>query len=294
MRWVVRSAVLAGLLSAATARAQEQDPAGADAVLAELSDQLVRARFSQTLPAARALLEREDLTARQRVRALEALAVTQIVLGDAEADDTLATLFARDPRHRLGNPDLGPSVQAAFARARERAGEPVQVELGEVRVEPDPGGGSPFVVVTLFEGADAVDEVVLSFRDGRTGFTPLGLRRAAPTEARARLPVVGGGELAYYVEARAPSGATLARLGSPDEPLVAELPERSSEAEPLFSTAQPDTAPAEERDHPGLLGQWWLWTAVAAVLGGAIAGYVLLGPPAHGPAPGSLGQGALE
>lgn len=280
-------------LLASSADAQPEATSDPDEVLAELQDLLVRARFSHTLPAVEALLDRDDLTAAQRNEALEVRAVTEIALGQEQAEATLAELYRRDPGHRLGNPDLGPSVQAAFARAREKAreGAHANVDVGEVEIEADEEG-SPFATVEIGGVTDAVQEVVLAFREGDGGdFTRLTLRREAPGRARARLPLVSGGQLVHYVDALAPSGAVLARSGSPDEPLVAELPEIDRAPGPLDLQVPADTA---EDDSGSILGEWWFWSAVAVVVGASVGGYFLFGPPSQGPEAGSLGQGALE
>lgn len=51
----------------------------------------------------------------------------------------------------------------------------------------------------------------------------------------------------------------------------------------------------EPRRSRSVLEQWWFWTAVGAVIvGGGVAGYVLLGPPSEGPRDGSLGNVTLR
>jgi hypothetical protein len=273
-----------------TASAQPRD--AIDDQLAELSSELVRARFSVTGPAITQLLDRDDLSARQRNQALEIRAVTQLALGDPEAEQTLRLLYVRDPEHRLGNPGLGPAIEAAFARAREGAdGDAAGVSLSAARIEADADGGSPLAVVAVTEGAGTIHDVVFSYRDARASAYASLTMPLRGGEARARLPVLGGGELSYYVEARAPSGAALARIGSSNEPLVAELPRPPTRV----ATFVIDSDDAAERDDGGsVLGEWWLWTAVAVVVGGAIAGWFLLGPPSDDGPSGSLGRGALE
>lgn len=294
MRASALSMIAAVWLLASAAEAQAQPVTDPDEVLAELQDLLLRARFSHTMPAVEALLEREDLTAAQRNGALEVRAVTEIALGQEGADATLARLYRRDPGHRLSNRDLGPSVQAAFARAREKAAEMegVEVEVGDAQIQADEAG-SPFVTVELGGATNAVDSVVLAFREGEGeggDFTRLTLRRESPSLGQARLPVLGGGVLVHYIEALAPSGATLGSAGSPGSPLVAELPQMERGGPLDLQVA----SGAAEDDSAGILGQWWFWSAVAVVVGASVGAYFLFGPPSQGPEDGSLGQGALE
>src|SRR5690606_21812788 len=104
-------------------------------------------------------------------------------------------------------------------------------------------------------------------------------------------PVAAGTEsLQLYIEARAPSGAVLARTGDEHAPVAVRVPARlRAPALALRPVADPS-----EGDDGTVFESPWFWAATAAVLGGAVAGYVALGPASAGPEAGSLGQGALE
>src|SRR5690606_27057369 len=88
------------------------------------------ARFDDAIRAARAFLDRSDVSAAERNAGLEVLAVAQIANGDRDdAMQTLTLLYSRDPAHRLTDPDASPPVISAFARAREAQPAPVPVSL---------------------------------------------------------------------------------------------------------------------------------------------------------------------
>ncbi len=277
------------LLLAWPASAQAPDP---DARIAEIREMVLYARYQDSIEAATELLATEGLSARQRNAALEVLATAQLAnrqQGDAEA--TLSQLYARDPQHRLGDPDASPLVQSAFARARDSATEPVHVELLHDSPGTLPSRDSPLITVALGEGADAVDEVRLAYRyEGERRYATL-VMTLEGEQASARIPLQAGADeqygVQYWIEATAPSRAPLARLGSADEP--------------LGLTVQASTTPVGEPLGPvesgesdgGILGQWWFWTAVAVVLAGGAAAYVVLGPPSEGPPDGSLGNVTL-
>jgi len=132
--------------------------------------------------------------------------------------------------------------------------------------------------------------VVLAFSEVEgSGYTRLTLRRESPGLARARLPVVSGGRLSYYVEALAPSGVALGQAGEHDEPRVLELPEVDRPG-PLDL----EVATTEDPGSSTILEEWWFWSAVAVVVGAGVGAYFVFGPPSQGPSAGSLGQGALE
>jgi hypothetical protein len=83
--------------------------------------------------------------------------------------------------------------------------------------------------------------------------------------------------LEYYLEARDEHGRVVARVASPEAPLV--LPVRGA---PL----PPPTATAWYR-------RWYVWAAVGAVVAGAAIGGVVAGTAEHAPA-GTLPPGKVS
>ena len=95
-----------------------------------ITEDVLYARFGEALTQAHALLDRSDLSARQRNAALELVAIAQLANRDVRsARQTLGLLYARDPDHRLNVRDTGPNVIAAFDRARESSPAPIDVTL---------------------------------------------------------------------------------------------------------------------------------------------------------------------
>lgn len=304
----IPSLALACLLALA-ARAEAQ-PSGAadDAQLAEIRELIFQARFDDAVQASEAYLGRPDLGAAQRNAGLEVMATAQIANRDrAAAEQTLRRLYARDPGHRLTDPDASPPVIAAFSRAREQAPEPVTVAI-----EHEPPRlarrESPEIVATLSEGADAVDELRLLYQiegedPGRVVMTPHADGRWA-----GRIPVVGAATepstVTYRLVALAPSGTPLASLGAEDEPLRVTIPggETTSGAtgggeRPPVLQGDPDQAGRTTEDGDGggsVAEQWWFWTIIGVlVVGGAVTAGVLIGTSQGGPQEGTLGTARL-
>ena len=231
--------------------------------LDELHAALEQARFEEARTRALELLAAEQLSARQRNEVLELLAVAQVAARDeAGARATLALLFGRDPAHRERLRDPGPTVSAAFARARNEGHEP-HVPQVEAQVARDPVGRA-LVEVALGAGRDAVDSVHLFARrtDGERAHLVSEVGNRAIV--RFALPAAGspddGGQLALWVEARAPSGSVLARAGTEADPLQFALPPAAR----LCTQAPP------------LRRAWWLWTSVAiAVAGIGVSGAIV-------------------
>ena len=215
---LVLLADVSGAQAQVAAAAASPDSGDADAVLAQLRESVNFARYDEAVASAQRFLRRTDLAARQRNAALEALAIVQIATrAEDAARATLQELYRRDPQHRLSDADASPRVQSAFARARDAHPASVAVRLEQAPFDLRQRE-APVVMVRLTVGADAVEEVRLAYRhEGDTRFTRVVMALDAGI-ARARMPLAGDPSLAlsidYYVEAVAPSLATLARLGS--------------------------------------------------------------------------------
>lgn len=286
------------------------DTGDADAVLAQLRDSVNFARYDEALANAQRFLRRTDLAARQRNAALEAVAIVQIATrAEDAARATLEELYRRDPQHRLSDADASPRVQSAFARARDAHPAPVAVRLEQAPLDLRQRE-APVVMVRLAVGADAVEEVRLAYRhEGDTRFTRVVMALDAGI-ARARMPLAGDPSLAlsidYYVEAVAPSLASLARLGSEAEPLVASVPpvrapdptevaNRADANRPAGGWDANTQGPAEPADEgSGVTSKWWFWTLLAVVVaGGAVGTYFALSSGGDAPM-GTLGTITLN
>lgn len=265
-------AVASTLTLASAAVAQDDSP---DRALAEIREMALYARYREALDGARAYLTRTDLNATQRNAGLELLATVHIALRDTRAAaEVLTQLYARDPGHRLSDPDASPPVLSAFGRARSNPPPRIEVEL-EHDTPTFEQRRPPILQVRVGAGADAVAEVRLRYRQGDdTGFTTLVMRSGADGAASARLPVLDRTEaydVQYVIEALSPSGVPLVVRGTETEPLSFSMP---------AAAALPTGGGGGDRvDEPAAGGDdlIWLWTilGIAAVGGGVTVGVVL-------------------
>lgn len=302
MRSVVSSCLVVAALCGASG-AWAQDTSDNDAALGAVREMIMYARYEEALAASRGLLARTDISARQRNETLEILAIAQLALRDRRgAEATLQELFGRDPDHRLVDRSSGPTVQAAFDRARESHHPPVHVVLENASPARMAQRQAPLVTVRILEHADAIDELRLSYRQGHEGayaHMTLGMSDDRST-ARARLAAVEGDDgytVGFFVEALAPSRATIGTLGSGEEPLELAVPEASLETSALRTDMPLEGPEAASTDESGggVLTQWWFWTAVGVVVAGGVATFLVLGPLGGGselPTP-TLGTGVL-
>jgi hypothetical protein len=292
---LVVSVGLLGFVGAAFAQ-QPAQPA-AEAQLQAVREQVFEAHFGEAVTAVRAFLAREDLVAADRNAGLELLAIAQIAnRQQAEATQTLTSLYGRDPGHRLTDPDASPPVVSAFARARESHPRQVSVVLAHTPPALETRG-APTIEVQVTEGADAVAEVRLTYLSDE-GDTHVAMTRRADGTYVARIPVVGdpstATDVAYHLTALAPSRTPLATLGSPAEPLQLRIPpEARASTGPVARTdPEPRPGPTDGADAGGGGGDdWWIWTLLAVlVVGAGVTIGVVIATSPQGPEEGTLGS----
>ncbi len=288
--WVL---ALALVLLPVVASAQTSSP---DEDLAAVRELVLHATYRDALPRVTAYLARADLDARHRAAGLEVRAIVQLALRDeAGARVTLQELYARDPGHRLEDPDASPVVQSAFARMRESA-TPLAAEIVDATVLSPAQRGAPEVSVRVSEHADAVQVLRISYRRaGESRWATVSLTLDESGAASSPLAVSVSGPSAYsveyYVDALSPSLAVLGRLASAEAPLTI------SEPEGLAQVAEAHLDESAARVPPpsgGVETEAWFWIVIGVVVVGAGAGIgvgVVLG--GQGPQDGDLGNATL-
>jgi hypothetical protein len=288
---MMRTLVLSAFLLLVPSMGAAQD--GIATEIASIRERILYASYPDAIATAETALARVDLDAESRNTLLELLATAQIANRQTEdAAATLRTLYARDPGHRLTDPDASPPVVSAFARAREALPPPVSVAL----LHDSPGTlaarDSPVIEVRLEGAADAVQEVVLAYRHaGEPGFTRVVMNRREGGRWAGRIPVVGSTseaiDVAYFLTASAPSGTELGRRGSESEPLALRIP-----AEAARVVEGPVAAPPPSGD---VTSEPWFWVLIGTVVVGAGVGVgVGVGLGQQGPEAGTLGVVMLQ
>lgn len=236
------------------------DEDSARAQLAQTKHALERAHFDEAARLAAELLQLPELPARLRNAAFELLAIAQIAARkEREAQKTLETLYRRDPAYARQVNDPGPAVDAAFARAQQATGARPEVPMRYV-VDRDEEKRLR-LAVDLSSERDAVESVHVYVDEGRG--TPLWhlVGEVARDQPLAFvLPPAGAATqlLRLHVEAHAPSGAVLGRLGQPNAPLTLAIP-------PLAKVEKVCPPPLKP-----LRREWWLWTTLGLVVSGFV------------------------
>ena len=184
-------------------------------------------------------------------------------------------------------------VQAAFARARGTEPQPLDVSLTHDPPGELPERTAPLVRFTLGAGIDAVSELRLSYRqrgEGRWVRVVMDIDDSGGADAR--IPLLDGDEaydVTYFAQALAPSGAVLARAGTPDEPFRLRVPERQRQVSVL-----PGPNPRPEPEEGGVATKWWFWTIIGVAVAASVTGAVVATSGDGGPPGGSLGNFTLQ
>jgi len=286
----------APLLLPTSAGAQAEATSGAEdqaSRLASLQDLVLRANYRQALPAARAYLQRNDLTALARIQGLEILATVHLAMRDeAAAQPVLMELFARDPGFRLSDPEASPVVQSAFGRARAQATAwtiSLTHEPPELRTRT-----APILAVQVADHVDAVLELRLQYRRrGDASAASVVLALDASGAAQGRIPLEGDAAyvIEYWLTSIAPSGHVQGTLGSADAPLTIEVP---AELTPTAVTVQRERDAAPVASGGDVTGEPWFWVVLGVVVVGAGVGVgVGVAIASEGPQNGSLGNTML-
>jgi hypothetical protein len=181
-------------------------------------------------------------------------------------------------------------VLSAFGRARENPPELVEVVLDHEPPIYDDRVPPEIEVELEGEGADAVQEVRLRYRQGVGGTFSTIVMNLSGGVASARIPLLDERDhysVEYAIEATAPSGAILATAGSTSDPLSFEVPEAPTGSSPVLGVGTAE-GEAVEDDEGGSLAWLWITLGVALVAGGVVTAVVLASN--SGPDDGSLGN----
>jgi tetratricopeptide (TPR) repeat protein len=204
------------------------------------------------------------LTPEERITSYDLLARSLAALGRMdEARATYRELLRLDP-HAPAPRDAAPKIRDAFTQAKEALYRHDFVEL-ELRQAP-PGR----LEARLVDPWGLVTAVRMQTR-GPQGFTPQPLEHGA-AGVRGELPPAGeDGDVALYVEAQGQEGQVLARLGSPERPLVFRGVPRAG----LPSAHTTLTPEGESHASRGSGATWVGWTLAGASVVAAGVGTLL-------------------
>lgn len=243
--------------------------------LAAIRELVLHATYRDALARATTFLARTDLDARRRASGLEVRAIVQLALRDeAGARETLADLYARDPGHRLEDPDASPVVQSAFARARSSA-TPLGVTLTDQTEAAPATRVTPEVRITLGDHAETVQELRVTYRragDDRWLTTVVTPDEQGAATSPLAVSSTGGAayEVEYRVEALSPSATVMATLGSESAPLHIAVP---AAAAAIASGDGPvDGQPVDSGSGGGVETEAWFWVVMGVLIVGAGVG----------------------
>jgi hypothetical protein len=217
----------------------------------------------------------------EKVQAYELLGLSYLILNDKRrARDAFENLLGLDPGHVLRDPSGSPKLKQFFESVKESFVPGYQAHATVTLEHSAPtsavAGRTVEFAANVVRGERSVRNTLLRWRRaGLLTYRTVEMEGAGPLLARFTLPRDSTAyQLEYYIEARDRGGNTVARVGSPEEPLRVTVAGTPRRAQPFYK-------------------KWWFWTAVGAVVvGGVTATAVVLGTES---APvGNLGQVQLQ
>jgi len=228
-------ALAGGLVAAATvvsapvARAAPAD-ARARKLLARGERLFADQEYTRALRALLPVTRDPAATRAQRVRAWELIALSRFILGDQPgARDAFERVLEADPGFQLRDESGSPRIRAFFdeVRAAVVPGAGGGVDLEHAAPRAGTAGTRLEIEARATRGGDAVHELVVLHRTlGALRYAETAARPAGETRWRAALRLPASRRaytIEYYLEARGPAGAVVARVGAPDQPLALRI-----------------------------------------------------------------------
>ncbi len=214
----------------------------------------------------------------RRVRAWELIALSRFILGDrGGARTAFERVLDADPGFQLRDDSGSPRIREFFdeVRADVLGAATSAVDLEHAAPRAGTAGTRLELEVRATRGGAAVVEVVVLHRQvGVLAYDSAPARSVADDRWRARLELSSSRRtysIEYYVEARGPGGSVLARIATPDAPLVLEISPGGGESRAWY-------------------GRWYVIAGAAAVAAGATGAVILA---TGGPSDGSLPPGRV-
>lgn len=283
------------LLCAAAAVTWSAPPAAvADSPSARIERQLGRGQalfqdleYKAAIQVLRPVRLDPDATRSQKLRALELVGISHLVLGErARATEAFRDLLSIDAGYQLQHDDGSPKIRSFFENVKRdflpgfAAGMEARIEHSAPRGAV--AGRRVEVEVVVLVGIERVVDLILRWRlSGVLDYRDAPMRQQPSTDrprwrARFTPPASRSGyAVDYYVEARNAAGGAIGRIGGPETPL--SLP----------------VAPGEAEGRRPWYSRWYVIAGGAAVLAvGATA--LAIGASRGGIDDGTLGRVTLS
>jgi hypothetical protein len=220
-------------------------------------------------------------TRAQRLRALELIALAELIEGDeGAARATFERILDIDPGYQLRDPSGSPKVRAFFEELKKKLIPGFDPNAGADLEHAAPTAGTagrPLEIDARATRGNVFDLVVATRRRGELGYKVVAATPRGDGRWRARItpdPSAKPYVLEYYIEARDAGGAAIARVAAPDQPLEIAL--------------------AAGGPTPVAMRPWysrWYVIAGAAVLAAGVTGIAVF--ESRGPGPGTLPPGSV-
>jgi hypothetical protein len=273
---MARALILAALALAATPRAFADDvgPQTIEQYLERGRKLFEEQEYAAAVQALAPVTRDARATRAQRLRALELIALAQLIRNDpGAARATFERILDVDPGYQLRDTSGSPQLRAFFDDLKKQLIPNFDPTAGAdlEHAAPTAGtAGKPVELEVRVTRGNVFDLIVSTRRRGELGYHATPLLPRGDNRWRARIPAAPSAKpyvLEYYVEARDAGGAAIARIAAPDQPLEIAL-----------------SAGGDATERPWF-ARWYVIAGGAALAAG-IGGVIVAAT--RGPDPGSL------
>jgi hypothetical protein len=233
-----------------------------------------------------------DATRGQKLRALELIGISYLILGEkAEAEEAFQDLLTIDSGYALQHDEDSPKIREFYDRVKPGFAAGMEARLEHSAPRGAVAGRAVEIEAVVLVGMERVKEMVLRWR--RRGVldyasVPMTRRPRAerPTWRGRFVPPASrtGYDVDYYLEARSGAGGAIGRVGGPETPL--SLPIGPGEGEVVVVAPPPLPPPSRSPWY----ARWYVVAGGAAVVGVAAAALVL----SQRGGPGDVADGTLD
>lgn len=275
-------ALIGVLVCFAVARADSaQDAQALEKFLAKGQALFVDQEYAAAIQTLAPITRDVRATRAQRLRALEIVALSHFIKGDAaSARATFERILDIDPGYQLRDTSGSPKIRAFFDELKKALIPNYDPSAGADLEHAAPTAGTAARLIELevraTRGSERVFEIVVATRRrGELAYKAIGALPRGDGKWRARVTPPASSKpyvLEYYVEARDAGGAAIARIAAPDTPLEIALASGGGD------TKRP------------WYGRWYV-IGGAAVVAAGITGLVIVAN--QGPGPGTLPPGSV-
>jgi hypothetical protein len=242
----MRHALIVAIVCAAAPSAADSPSARIERQLDRGYEQFQDLEYREAIRILRPLRLDPDATRAQKLRALELIGISHLILGEkARATEAFQDLLTIDAGYQLRHDDGSPKIRAFYENVKRdflpgfAAG--MEARMDHSAPSTAAAGRAVQIEAVVQVGLERVVSILLCWRSsGMLDYNAAPMRRTAHRPRwRARFtppPASAPYQVDYYIEARNAAGAAIGRVGGPETPLTLPItPGETDQPRPWYT-----------------------------------------------------------